>query len=565
MSTKIIHVLKNENFDEVFDLFKNTESEEVIFIFPKGSKLARQSQHFTAIKREADSSGKHVSIMTSDPIVEQFASQNKIELIKSPEIKKHDSPTVISTSEQTTVEQYAESEPDIQLAAVKTTTMPKVIKDIVRPEYETKRPIKIKEETTNPFDVEITRGIKEEKIAGDITSVWARTNQDTARIKKIKASGIFRKTPFFLASGAVLVLILVLYTTLGSARIIISPQKQDLNFPLKISASSLATSVDFDFNRIPGQRFGYKDSESGTFEATGQKDVAQKASGKITIYNKGFTTQRLVATTRFKSQDGLIFRIPQTITVPAATKTGTVATEGVIESAVYADRPGPEYNIAPTTFSVPGLEGTPKFEDFYAESEKPMTGGVIGLSKVVTEEDFIKGQEAVTAKLKEKILQSLNDQAGELKILDSIMIKFDPPISNAKVGEAVENFQITVGGTASTLAFRESDILELIKNYISQKGNLELVEKNLTLNSTNPQNNTDNTTMTFDMQVSGQAAVKVDQEKILKDIQGMKEDAIRDYFKNMKEVESARITLSPFWVKSIPKDQTRIKISIEKE
>src|SRR3989344_7061820 len=146
MSTKIIHVLKSDGFDEVFDLFKNTEASEVIFILPKGSKLAKQSQHFTAIKREADSSGKHISIMTADPIVAQFASQNDIELLKAPESKKrldtltnssyihstnsahesisvHESMAVLADDSdiiEETDEDERDTEPEVRFAAVRT-------------------------------------------------------------------------------------------------------------------------------------------------------------------------------------------------------------------------------------------------------------------------------------------------------------------------------------------------------------------------------------------------------------------------------------------------------------
>ncbi len=588
-STKIIHVLKNDDFDEVFDLFKNTEAEEVIFIFPKGSRFAKQEQYFEAIAREAESSGKKASIMSTDPIIRRFASAQNIDLLEITNSKKHQ-PAQINTLNPESLnqenetqeempapdaslaeEQEYDEEPKANLALAKTreqSTGGKQIKDILKimPDH----PIKIKEDRSNTFELDIKKATQEtSRFGGDITKVWAQRDQgevqNETHSKKSKSSRTLKKTLMLLAGGLVLVLIFILYNTLGNAKITIVPQKQKLDFNIKSSASSLATSVDTSLNRIPGQYFGYKDEESGTFDATGQKDVAQKAKGEITIYNKSSASQRLVATTRFKSPDGLIFRIPQTITVPAATKSGTTLSEGSIKSTVYADRPGPEYNIAPANFTIPGFEGTPRSGDFYAKSDKAMAGGIIGPSKVVTEEDFTKAQEAVTAKLKEKILQSLKDQAGDLKILDSVVIKYDPPITNAKVGDAAENLQITIQGEASTLAFRETDALGLVKNYVSQKGNVELLEKNLTLNYLNPQNNADNSIMTFDIQVTGQSAAKIDQDKISKDISGMNENAIRDYFKSIKEIESARITLSPFWVRSIPKNPGKVKLVIEKE
>ena len=581
-STKIIHVLKNDGFDEVFDLFKNTEAKEVIFVFPNGSKFVKQEQYFSAIKREADSSNKRVSIMTADPMIARFASQNNLEIIEAPKSKKRadvfsargePARTELVERAKSIDENREEAEvvPTAQLTVARGYTPNRIIKDIFKPE--TERPIKVREEQAKPFEVAIKRELSEENtVAGDITRVWVSRESEngaalspTRSFRKIKSSNAFKKSPVFFIGGAIFVLLLILYSTLGSAQVTIKPQRQPLNFQIKVSASSVATEVNPDFNRVPGQQFAYKNQESGTFEITGQKEVVQKASGKIMIYNKSATSQRLVATTRFKSPSGLIFRIPQTINVPAATGTGATLKEGSLESLVYADKAGPEYNIDPTTFVIPGFEGTPKFEDFYAKSTQPMSGGIIGPSKVVTEEDLAKAQESVTAKLKEKILQSLKDQAGELKILDSTTIKLETPIANAKVGEAADNLQVTISGAANTMAFRESDILELVKNYVSKKGDLELSAKNLTINYLSPQNSADNSSTVFDVQITGQSVAKIDQDKILKDVAGMKEGAIRSYFAGIKEIESARITLSPFWVKSIPKDAGKVRLVVEKE
>ena len=94
---------------------------------------------------------------------------------------------------------------------------------------------------------------------------------------------------------------------------------------------------------------------------------------------------------------------------------------------------------------------------------------------------------------------------------------------------------------------------------------MELLQKGLTLSDLNPQSSADGQTLTYDAQVNGRAAIKIDQDKILKDVLGMSEDSIRAYFKNAKEVESARVVLSPFWVKNIPKDPQKVKIILDKD
>ncbi len=618
-ATKIINVSKGDDFEDVFDLFKNTDAEDVIFIFPKGSRFVKQEQYFEAIKEEADSSGKNVSVMSADPAVIGFASKCGFDVLEKRSPARGEdirpSPSVVSLGTNRSVEvparpelvEWAESaelkkqrpvaevtaeepeipafspetdyfageEPEVVLTAAADKNEQeelgagRVIKDIlpVRPD----RSLRIKEERERTFDVDIKNRIEEEGTQrGDIAKIWAgeKPKKDvnflSSQTGKRLSRGFFKRTPLVLAIGAVLVLVFILYLILGKAQIIINPVKQELDLKLKISASSTATAVNFNFNQIPGQQFREQKKETGTFPVTGQKDVVQKAGGTLTIFNKGATAQRLVATTRFKSPDGLIFRIPQTINVPAGVKTGETITPGSVVAIVYADRPGAEYNIGPTQFTIPGFEGTPKFNDFSATSGKPMAGGIIGPAKVVTEKDFTVAQEELTAKVKDKILKSLKDRGGELKILDAVAIKLDAPEVNAKVGEAAEELEMSVQGSADTVAFRESDVIELIKNFVSQKNSMELLLKDLAISYVNPQPGADKTSLSFDVQVSGWAAAKVDTDTIKDDVRGMSEDSIRSYLKGIKEIESTRILLSPFWVRSIPKDAGKIKIDLVK-
>ncbi len=632
-STKIINVSKGDTFDEVFDLFKNTDAQEVIFIFPKSSRFTKQEQYFEVIKNEADSSGKLVSVMTADPIISEFATKHGIDLlekkatksakqapprplvrsqkeppaaevkyqpIQTPEEVQPESSTFNVPEQTTDIEEVPpgldssrrggqdepvelgtqpreiektdninnEPEAEVVLAAIRNRNiMPvsesnRVIRDIfkVQPDH----PLKIKQEKEQVFEVDIKGRLEAfEGKKEAMVEEWA-ANDKFKSGKSIKSAKVLKKMPLFLAGGAILVLFLILYNVLGSATVIIRPLRQPINLQIKVTASTLATGVDPDLNRIPGQRFSQKQEESIEVPTTGEKNVAQKAGGTITIYNKGSASQRLVATTRFKSTSGLIFRIPQTILVPGMVKTGDTITPGSIMSPVYADRPGEEYNIPADKFIIPGFEGTPKANDFYATSDKAISGGVIGLSKVVTEEDFTKAQETLTEKVKQKVLKSLKDQAAGLRVLDSIPIKFATPITNVNVNDAAKTLQMTISGTVETIAFKEDSAQELINKYTSKNGNMELLPKDLAIGYFNPTISPDNNFVEFTIKVAGQSIFKLDQNKILKDIAGMNEAGVRDYFNSIKEVESTHIILSPFWLKHIPEGSDKIKVQIDK-
>lgn len=93
---------------------------------------------------------------------------------------------------------------------------------------------------------------------------------------------------------------------------------------------------------------------SDTIERDGEQDVqltdtqpSGRSAGTVTIANSQNIAQPLVAGTRISSPDGLIFRLSDAVSVPAG---GTIA--GV---KVTADADGAAYDLAPTTFTIPGL------------------------------------------------------------------------------------------------------------------------------------------------------------------------------------------------------------------
>jgi hypothetical protein len=138
-----------------------------------------------------------------------------------------------------------------------------------------------------------------------------------------------------------------------------------------------------------GDKLGYKlltlEKEASTLvKPSGEEEVSQKASGMIRIFNDySENGQKLVQRTRFESEDGLVYRIAESITVPGYTDDGP----GEIEVEVFADEAGEKYNIENTEFTIPGFKGLPQFDSMYAESVSDMTGGFVGIRKVVSEED----------------------------------------------------------------------------------------------------------------------------------------------------------------------------------
>ncbi len=594
MGTKIINVQKSDSFEEVLASLTSTDANEVIFIFPRGTVFGKNAGYFDTLKQQADQGGKTVNIMTTDPVIAHMASQQGLGLLQSPTPK----PRAVRQAPMEPVAVSAPvSEPmpapeppvgpveDIETphaaayAAAQEAFAPEannIYADlaVARKPKPAPAPLHSKkiqdiatsedEETDLPIARASVIPRKPEQV--DIEKLWAEEEQrqdpdhtDDEEPKKKGRLGISKKWIFIPVIAALVILGVIVYATVGSAKITVNPKTQDIDLKLKITASATTEEVDSEFNKIPGQLFEVEKTASQSYPASSEKEVAQQAYGTITISNTGPTSQRLVATTRFESKEGLIFRIRETITVPGANG----STPGTISTVVYADRAGKEYNIAPTTFTIPGFKDTPRYSQFSATSNAAMSGGAVGKAKVVSEEDYTKAKTELSAAAREQVQAALQEQTGTLKVLNDAAITIDEPKSNAKVGEAADTLQMSVRASAKIVAFQEDDVLELVTRYISKNGDLELVQKGLEVTYTAIDSDPTAKTLTFEVAVKGKAAAKLDRTQILKDVPGLNGSALESYFNKIEAVDTATILFSPFWVTKVPKDPKKIELIID--
>src|ERR1039458_2607137 len=81
------------------------------------------------------------------------------------------------------------------------------------------------------------------------------------------------------------------------------------------------------------------------------------------VHNVSKEPITLAANTRFETDDNLIFRTPQAITIPG--RRGAAA--GTVEVTVVADQAGSQYNIGAAHLTLPGLAGNPTlYQGIYA-------------------------------------------------------------------------------------------------------------------------------------------------------------------------------------------------------
>lgn len=182
---------------------------------------------------------------------------------------------------------------------------------------------------------------------------------------------------------------LLLSTVFAGASVSVTPRTAAVDMPASIPAQRSAPVGTLSY-----QTFSAAQSATTTVPATGTQQVSKQASGMLTIGNTG-ASQRLIANTRFEAPDGKIYRIHDSVVVPA----GTGGKPGTASIAAYADSPGPDYNRSGNTnYTIPGFKGDPRYTKITAVSGA-MTGGFVGSQPAVAAADLQKAKTTLEAQL----------------------------------------------------------------------------------------------------------------------------------------------------------------------
>jgi hypothetical protein len=328
------------------------------------------------------------------------------------------------------------------------------------------------------------------------------------------------------------------------------------------SGSKVFAKIDSDKKTLPAESFSQSKNGTWLFPATGRSDSAAKATGKLTIYNAySAASQTLVATTRFQTADGKIFRLDSGVTIPGAKIENGKITPSSVDAAVTADQPGAAYNISSSDhLMIPGFKGTPRYNGFYAVLSGPTTGGGVGDRPVPTDQDMAAAKDKATQNLKDALMLAFqsNRPAG-FTILDGAS---DIQITKLNVGKSVDqNGDFTVFGEAQfrAVGFKEDDV-KAILNELAGRDTPNTTFRDLKLTYSNVKPNFDAGQISFSLAAEGTLGPSFSAGDFAGKIAGRPVDEARQIILALPGLTSAKISLLPFWLSNLPSDPKRVKI-----
>ena len=262
---------------------------------------------------------------------------------------------------------------------------------------------------------------------------------------------------FFVCCAVIGIVVLTAWvasTYFSKATFTISPKV----YPITVNGTYIAKGT-------PGPSLSYElvnftGSATTTVPSADGAPVSTKAQGTVTIYNDNPQVQKLVAGSRLSNKDGTIYKLANSVTVPARTATnpGTLATK------VIADSAGEQSNMTRSTdatLSFIGFKGTDKYKTVYARVTGDIAGGFVGTKKIVSPTVLASTTATLRAELTSRLLAQARAvvPAGYVMYDTVYTSSFaNPTISGSDPTQAT----VAVEGTVTTILFDKKRLIEQV-------------------------------------------------------------------------------------------------------
>jgi hypothetical protein len=299
--------------------------------------------------------------------------------------------------------------------------------------------------------------------------------------------------------------------------------------------------------------------QTKTFNASAAGEKEDKASGTVTITNTTSGAQTLIATTRLLSPQNVLFRLRETVNVPARGRLANVA--------VVADKPGEGSEIGPSKFTFPGLRANLQ-DKIYAESSEPMRRAEKPGNKV-TNLDLEQARKTLGEALIPQALSKLREQLPSGQRSWQVVYVSDTTQGSSSVpaGTAKTSFSYTLKAKVTAVfydptALNTRLLSQLQTDTSSGRKIVDIEDQSLAVSLDSV--GSDLKTATLKVKLLAQETVTDPDLAFSKTaLIGRTPAEVKNYFSNVPGVTNATVELSPFWVKTVPTMESHITIVLK--
>ena len=464
MNKDVIYIEPEDDITDIITKIENSKSKIIALVPPKKASVFRSVVNAKLITKAAKTAEKNVVLVTTDPSIVRIAASTKIPVSKSlqsaPVIPKLDSDegTVVTEELEETTE-----------AETKKSGEEEVVEEETKKNEEEKDDVDKKEESS-------------EEEAEKKTEEKAKEKSEKKKSNNPFAEWLsnHKKLVIFGCVGVFVLILLLVWMLVISPRVelTVTVKTDPNNFSENITFVSELSAENANEGKFYITEKKIETSDKVEFEATGKKNVGEKATGELVIiaslpYRGGSVT---INTDDTFVNGGFVFMPDKATTLTFdGENTSVCANEDVSMKefreqgcriydriTVTAAAPGEAYNLAATETGW----GTTANVGVY--SDKAMAGGTDKNITVVSQEDIDKAKESLSITdrdvNKKKLLEEIKD--SEMAIDASFSQSSNDVVSTPAVGEPVEEGKkatLTATTTAKISIIDKTKVEEFIR------------------------------------------------------------------------------------------------------
>jgi hypothetical protein len=417
------------------------------------------------------------------------------------------------------------------------------------------------------------------KAAGAVATKAAPASSKKPK-SKIPNFNSFRKKLFFGVAGAIALtaLLIWMYVFAPAATVIVTAKAAPNNISGTVTLGG-AQATDFTKGVVSSVTQTIKQDNKVTFDATGSKQICNKATGQVVFQNCDSTsTVSIAAGTTINSADGHNYVTQQAASVPGGNGgflgCSSPGTSGAVD-VVAADL-GSGYNQnAATNFDVAGQTACNPSGDAYfcAVSNNGISGGTSQTVKAVSQSDFDQAKAKLQGTSQDAIKKQLQAKftSDQIVINDSFTAVAGDAVSSPAVGEAMPDgttqATLTVSTTYTMTAVPKSAaqayITAALQAQITNKNSQRIYEGNEKIAFSNYGAPSDTVAASASINAVGYIGPNLQAADVKKQVVGQKTGQVQATIGTIDGVSDVKVNYSYFWVNKVPNDTKKITVEFK--
>jgi hypothetical protein len=551
MNKDVIYIDVEDDVTAIIGKIKKAKEKIVALVPPKRAGALQSAVNLRLIDRMARAEKKQLVLITNNQALVALAANAKIPVAKNlqtkPEVAEvaaivvDDGDDIIDGS-QLPVGDHAKSSKAKAASAF--------------------TPLTMRSDDIDATDLNIDGDAVDGPVAAATVakSGMAKTAKN-AKKNKIPNFDTFRKRLVLIIGGGVglIALLVWMFVFAPAATIVVTASTT----PAPVSSSITlggATATDFTKGIVSSTSQQAQKDEAVEFEATGQKDVGEKATGTVRFSTSDAATAiggaTIPAGTKLTSTSGSVFATDSAVAIGPSNYTNA-------QVAVTAVESGSSYNGASGQLSGAPSRITVAFVGASA-------GGTTKVAKVVSSDDVERAQGqligASSDAQKEELKKLFTN--GEIVIDSSFVVDRAAAVSTPAVGaEAADGkAKLSISTKYSIQAVSKSDLDSYLRN--SLESNLDDKEAQKVYSTgvdeaTISNFRKDGETLNASVNAKGSVGPVIDEAKIKNQVKGMKYGEVQQSIETMDGVKSVDVQFSYFWVRTVPNNTDKISIQFK--